>query len=170
MIDAPRLIRSARQRAALSQEALARRAGTRQSAVSAYESGRRAPGLATLERLLAAAGFEIEVALREASPAARLPDTPLARRLARHRDEIVAVAAAYGGTDVRVFGSVARGEADASSDLDLLVDLPPRTGIIALGTIAREVERLVGERTDVVPTAALRPDVRSRILAEAIPL
>jgi uncharacterized protein len=65
---------------------------------------------------------------------------------------------------------VARGEADAASDLDLLVDLPVWTGVIALGNTAREVERLVGVRTDVVPTEALRPGVRSRILAEAVPL
>jgi uncharacterized protein len=168
VIEAAALIRTARQRSGLSQDALARRAGTRQSAVSAYESGRRAPSVATLERLLAAAGHRLEVTLVEAAPS--LPNTPLARRLARHRDEIVAAAAAFGGTNVRVFGSVVRGEAGPSSDLDLLVDLPPRTGMIALGTIAREVERLVGVRTDVVPAAALRPDVRSRILAEAIPL
>jgi uncharacterized protein len=169
VIDAGSLIRTARQRAGLSQDTVARRAGTRQSAVSAYESGRRAPSLATLERLLAAAGFAIEVGLVEAAQPT-LPDTPLTRRLARHREEILAVTAAYGGTHVRVFGSVARGEADASSDLDLLVDLPVRTGIIALGNMAREVERLVGVRTDVVPTEALRPDVRSRILAEAVAL
>ena len=168
MIEAAGLIRTARQRSGLSQDALARRAGTRQSAVSAYESGRRAPSVATLERLLAAAGHRLEVTLVEAAPT--LPNTPLARRLARHRDEIVAAAAAFGGTHVRVFWSVARGEAGPSSDLDLLVELPPRTGMIALGTIAREVERLVGVRTDVVPAAALRPEVRGRILAEAIPL
>lgn len=168
MIDAAGLIRTARQRAGLSQHVLARRAGTGQSAVSAYESGLRAPSLATLERLLAAAGYAAEIALTEAPPG--LPDTAVARRLTLHRDAIVAVAAAFGGTDVWVFGSVARGEAGAASDLDLLVDLPPRTGIIALGTIAREVERLVGVRTDVVPTAALRPEVRDRVLDEAIPL
>lgn len=170
MIDAAALVHSARRRAGLSQETLARRAGTRQSAVSAYESGRRAPSIATLERLLAAAGFAIEVGLVEVSPPASLPDTSLTRRLALHRAEILAVTAAYGGTHVRVFGSVARGEADATSDLDLLVDLPLRTGIIALGKMARDVERLVGVRTDVVPTGALRPDVRSRVLAEAVPL
>jgi uncharacterized protein len=165
------LLRETRHRAGLTQAELASRSGTRQSAVSAYERGRREPGLGTLRRLLAAAGYELE--LRATSSEVRhpkLPDSPVARRLAAHRGAILAAVADYGGSNVRIFGSVARGDAGPTSDLDLLVDLPERTGMLTLGRIAQGVERLVGVETDVVPAAALRPDLRDRVLAEAVPL
>ncbi len=168
-MNAAFLIREARTRAGLTQAALAERAGTRQNAVSAYELGRRIPSLVTLTRLVRAAGYEIEAALVDA-PEAALPNTPVARRLASQRREIIAVAARYGAHNVRVFGSVVRGDGTSESDIDLLVDMPPRTGILTLGAIAREVERLIGVRADVVPSSALRPELRERILAEAIPL
>ena len=165
------LLRETRRRAGLTQAHLAARSGTRQSAVSAYETGRREPGLGTLRRLLAATGHELQ--LRATSSIVRhptLPDSPLARRLAADRDAILAAVAEFGGSNVRVFGSVARGDAGPTSDLDLLVDLPERTGVLTLGRIAQRVERLVGVETDVVPAAALRPELRDRVLAEAVPL
>ena len=168
-MNAGALIRSARQQAGLTQEALARRAGTRQSAVSAYEAGRREPSLATLIRLVRATGFELEGSLVAAAPEP-LAATELGRRLLEHRRAIREAVAADGGTNVRVFGSVARGEATADSDLDLLVDLPLRTGILTIGAIARDVERVAGVATDVVPSHALRSEVRERILEEAVAL
>jgi uncharacterized protein len=168
-MDAANLIREARSRAGLTQAALAERAGTRQSAVSAYESGKRVPSVDTLTRLVGAAGYRIEAALVVASDGS-LPNTPVAQRLTSHRREIIEAAAQYGARNVRVFGSVARGDGTSGSDIDLLVDLPPRTGILTLGAIAREVERLTGVPADVVPASALRPELRDRILAEAIPL
>jgi len=165
------LLRETRHRAGLTQAELALRSGTRQSAISAYETGRLEPGLGTLRRLLAAAGYELELcATPSGLPHPRLPDSPLARRLATERDAILAAVADHGGSNVRVFGSVARGDAGATSDLDLLVDLPERTGVLTLGRIAQRVERLVGVETDVVPAAALRPELRDRVLAEAVPL
>jgi len=122
-----------------------------------------------LRRLLSAAGFDLELRLVETDGDA-MRRTELGERVTRHREAIVAVVAAHGGRHVRVFGSVARGEAGRDSDLDLLVDLPERTGILTLGRIARDVERIVGVRTDVVPLAALRPEVRDEVLAEAVPL
>jgi len=141
------LLRQARERAALTQAELARRAGTRQSAISAVETGLRDPGVGTLRRLLAAAGFDVELRLIAAGD--RSEDRLRRTRIGEH---------------------VARGEAGGSSDLDLLVELPARTSILTLGRIAREVERIVGVETDVVPEAALRPEVRARVLAEAVPL
>jgi uncharacterized protein len=165
------LLRKTRHRAGLTQAELASRSGTRQSAISAYETGRREPGLGTLRRLLAATGHELE--LRATSSSIRhpmLPDSPLARRLTANRDAIRAAVADHGGSNVRVFGSVARGDAGPTSDLDLLVDLPEKTSVLTLGRIAQRVERLVGVETDVVPATALRPELRARVLAEAVPL
>lgn len=128
--------------------------------------------MGTLRRLLAAAGFDIEVRLIEVGggPGDRLRRTETGDRVARNREAILAAIAAHGGRNVRVFGSVARGEAGGGSDLDLLVELPARTGILTLGRIARDVERIVGVEIDVVPEPALRPEVRARVLAEAVPL
>ena len=134
-------------------------------------TGRRGPSIPTLARLLAAAGFELRLeAVVAPRPVTSLTDSPLSRRIASRRDEIVALIDRHGGCNVRVVGSVARGDANATSDLDLLVDLPSRTGILTLGRIAREVEAIVGIATDVVPEASLRPEVRARVLAEAVPL
>lgn len=172
MISAPGdLIRDARRRSALTQAELARRAGTRQSAVSAYETGKREPSISTLQRLLAAAGFDLQLQITESSVASkRLPTSLLAQRLEARRDDVIATIERYGGRNVRVFGSLARGNATPESDLDLLVDLPPQTGILTLGRIARDVEAIMGLETEVVPTASLRAAVRDHVLAEAIPL
>jgi len=96
--------------------------------------------------------------------------TELGDRVARCREAILAAVAAHGGRAVWVFGSVARGEVSGGSDLDLLIDLPERTGILTLGRIARDVERIVGVETDVVPLAALRPEIRGEVLAQAVAL
>ena len=172
MISAPGdLIRDARRRSALTQAELARRAGTRQSAVSAYETDKREPSISTLQRLLAAAGFDLQLQITESSVASkRLPTSLLAQRLEARRDDVIATIERYGGRNVRVFGSLARGNATPESDLDLLVDLPPQTGILTLGRIARDVEAILGLETEVVPTASLRAAVRDHVLAEAIPL
>jgi len=164
MSDASTLLRDARRRASLTQAEWARRADTSQSAISAYESGRRDPSSATLVRLLAAAGFELQL-----SPAPA-PNANLPARIAAHRAEIIAIIERFGGRTPRVFGSFARGEATESSDLDLLVDLPERTGMLTLGRIAEAIEALVGIDTDVVPAASLRANVRAQVLTEAIAL
>jgi predicted nucleotidyltransferase len=100
----------------------------------------------------------------------RLPPSPLTQRLEARRDDVIAAIERYGGRNVRVFGSLARGDGTPESDLDLLVDLPPQTGILTLGRIARDVEAIMGLETEVVPTASLRAAVRDHVLAEAIPL
>jgi predicted nucleotidyltransferase len=72
---------------------------------------------------------------------------------------------------VRVFGSVARGEDTAESDVDLLVDFPVRErGLLPLLTLAAQVERLVGRRVDVAGVEVMVDPVRDRALAEAMPL
>lgn len=165
------IIREARRRARLSQTDLARRAGVAQSVISAYETERREPGLRTLLRLVEATGQRLALDL---TPARRdrlgLPDTRLGRRLRRHRRAVIDTAARRGARDVRVFGSVARGEDSDTSDIDLLVDLEGRVGLVTLAGLARELSELLGVDVDVVPARSLKPEIRQRVSAEAITL
>lgn len=165
------MIREARIRARLSQTDLARRAGVAQSVISAYESDQREPGIRTLSKLIEATGHELAV---ELVPAPRnrlgLPDTPLGRRLRRHRRAVLALAKRRGAHHVRVFGSVARGEDTVSSDIDLLVDLDDSVGLVALAGLSRELSDLLQVAVDVVPASTLKPTVRGTVLAEAIDL
>jgi predicted nucleotidyltransferase len=69
-----------------------------------------------------------------------------------------------------VFGSVARGEDDPDSDIDLVVDLAHGTGLVGLATLQRELASVLGTSVDVAPSDSLRPAVRDAVEAEAIPL
>lgn len=84
-----------------------------------------------------------------------------------HRREILALAANYGVTDVRVFGSMARGDAGEASDVDLLVKPLPGTSLMDLGGLLMDVQDLLGRRVDVVSERALAPQIRERVLREA---
>ena len=87
-----------------------------------------------------------------------------------HRTEILALAERRGLCDVRVFGSMVRGDADETSDVDLLVTLPAgRTGL-ALGGLLIDVRKLLQRRVDVVTERGLHPALRERVLKEARPL
>ncbi len=86
------------------------------------------------------------------------------------RDEVLRIAAQYGAHNVRIFGSVARGEADSASDLDVLVDLEPGRSLFDLGGLLMELQELFGCRVDVVTEQGLRPRIRERVLREATPL
>src|SRR3954469_185610 len=104
------LIRDARRQARLSQTDLARRAGVAQSVISAYESDRREPGMAMLSKLIEATGHQLTLNV-EPLPDRRLglPDSPLGRRVRRHRRAVLDLAARRKIHNIRVFGSVARG-------------------------------------------------------------
>jgi hypothetical protein len=164
------VLRDARRRAGISQVELGRRAGVTQSVVSAYESGGRQPSLPTLERLVEAAGFELAITLRQPRSGAPLGAARLGRRLARSRRRVHDIAAAYGLSNVRVFGSVARGEDGPDSDVDLLVDVAPGVGLLRLARCTRDLEKLLDARVDLVPASDLKPGVASAVLADARPL
>ena len=165
------VLREARKRARLSQADLGRRSGIAQSVISAYESGRREPGVRTLARLVEATGHHLELdVVPVPDRQLGLPDTPLGRRLRRHRRAVLETAARRGAHDVRVFGSVARGDDAAVSDVDLLVSLDRGVGVVALAALKRELSELLGVDVDVVPVDALKKRIRVEVLAEAIPL
>ncbi len=170
-MDAGALLREARTRAGLSQSDLARRAGVPQSVVSEYEAGKREPALPTLARLVEGTGHQLSLELLRTDPSVRgLPNTPLGRRLRRHRRALIAAAAAAGGSNLRVFGSVARGEDTPSSDVDLLIDLPGDTGLFALLALEEAFQRILHVEVDLATSEGLKPRVRAEALTEAIAL
>jgi predicted nucleotidyltransferase/DNA-binding XRE family transcriptional regulator len=170
-MEAGALLREARSRVDLSQAELARRAGVSQSVVSEYESGKRQPAVPTLARLVAATGHELTLGLVRSDPSVRgLPDTPLARRLRQHRKALLDAVVAAGGSNLRVFGSVARGEDSPDSDVDLLVDLPENTSLFAVLALEGTLERILKVKVDLAPVSSLKPRVRAEALADAVPL
>ena len=91
--------------------------------------------------------------------------------LHEHREEIRAAAERVGARNVRVFGSVARGEDTPESDVDLLVDFPARErGLLPLLTLAEQVEQIVGRPVDVAAVEVMAHLAREQALAEAVPL
>lgn len=87
--------------------------------------------------------------------------------LHRQRAAILQAAASYGADDLRLFGSVVRGEDRSDSDIDLLVHLQPGHGLMALARLSLALEALLGRRVDVVTEGGLPPTVRHAVLAEA---
>ena len=86
------------------------------------------------------------------------------------RQDILRAAAARGARNVRVFGSVARGEADENSDVDFLVDMEPGRSLFDLSGLLADLQDILGRRVDVGTEKGLRERVRDRILNEAVPL
>ncbi|MEW6352567.1 MAG: nucleotidyltransferase family protein [Thermodesulfobacteriota bacterium] len=86
------------------------------------------------------------------------------------REEILRLAAKYGARNVRVFGSVARGEATPESDVDLLVNFEPGTTLIDHSALMRELTNLLGLDVQVVSERGLRPRVKERVMRDAVPL
>jgi len=86
------------------------------------------------------------------------------------RDEIIGLAARHGAINVRVFGSVARGEARPDSDVDFLVDLESGRSLFDLGGLLTDLQNLLGCKVDVVTERGLRARVRERVKREAVPL
>lgn len=90
--------------------------------------------------------------------------------LADKRDEILRLAELHGARNVRVFGSVARGEAGPDSDVDFLVDMPRGRTLLDLVGLWQDLEELLGKKVDVVVDGGINPHRAERILAEARPL
>jgi predicted nucleotidyltransferase len=86
------------------------------------------------------------------------------------RQEILTIAARYGASNVRLFGSVARGDDRPQSDIDLLVEMAPGRSLLDLVGLCQDLEGLLQRTVDVLTDASLHPALRERILAEARPL
>jgi uncharacterized protein len=105
-----------------------------------------------------------------AEPSSTAEVGPSIEDLSRVRGQILAVAARHGASNVRVFGSVARGEADAASDIDFLVDFEPGRSLLDLAALLVDLEDLLGHPVDVVTEPGLKARIRQRVLAEAVPV
>jgi predicted nucleotidyltransferase len=90
--------------------------------------------------------------------------------LHERRADILSIAARHGAYNVRVFGSVARGEDNAESDVDFLVDLQNDRSLFDVGGLLLDLQNLLGRNVDVVTEKALHWYIRDRVLAEAKPL
>lgn len=90
--------------------------------------------------------------------------------LKSRRKEVLQIAAKHGACNVRVFGSVARGEADSKSDIDLLVEFKRGTTLLSHAALILELEELLGIKVDVVSERGLRERIRERVLREAVAL
>ncbi len=86
------------------------------------------------------------------------------------RDEILRLATKYGAYNVRVFGSVARGEARPDSDIDFLVELEAGHSLLDQGGLLMDLQTLLGCEVDVVTELGMKERMRSQVLAEAVPL
>lgn len=93
---------------------------------------------------------------------------PSIEQLKAQRQEIVRLAAQHGAKNVRVFGSVVRGDADADSDVDFLVELEPGRSLFDLGGLLMDLEGLLHCGVDVVTVNGLRQRIRQRVLQEAV--
>lgn len=90
--------------------------------------------------------------------------------LRRRRLEILALAARFGATDVRVFGSVARGQDREDSDVDLLVRFERGRSLLDHAGLELALQQLLGRQVEVASEGGLRPRYRDRIMAEAVPV
>ena len=92
-----------------------------------------------------AAGLDLAVSVRKPPDPTRVLTGPVGRIVRQRRRELVEVAAAHGVSNLRVFGSVARGQDRPDSDVDLLADLPPSLGLLGLGRLQEELESVLGD-------------------------
>ncbi|MHB8296384.1 MAG: nucleotidyltransferase domain-containing protein [Acidimicrobiales bacterium] len=137
----------------LTQAGVAARVGTSQSAISRYEAGISVPRRSTFHRVLSACG------VRRASAA-----------LADNEVELLEKLSSSGVTEAWVFGSVARGEDDAASDIDILVEATPPLSLFKMIRLEQELEELLGAPVDVGTLDSLKPRVAERVLPGLKPL
>lgn len=145
-------LRAERRAAGMSQSQVARAAKVSQPNLSAYENGRRSPSPEVLVRIRAA-----------------LAGRPSAR-VAAHRQGIHDLVAKHHASRPQVFGSLARGEDRPGSDVDLLVEFSDDATLLDEVGLRLALVDLLGVEVDVVDVDALRPEIRERVLGEAVPL
>jgi uncharacterized protein len=99
-----------------------------------------------------------------------MPSIKLEQLLKEKREEILKIAAEHGACNVRIFGSVARGEADINSDIDFLIDLGENRSPWFPVRLIRDLEKLLGRKVDIATENGLKERIKERVLQEAIKL
>jgi len=94
----------------------------------------------------------------------------LEQLLSQKREDIMRAAQKHGARNVRVFGSVARGDDRPDSDVDFLVDMEPGRSLLDMGGLLMDLREMLGRNVDVVTERGLKTRIRNRVLEEAIPL
>ena len=94
----------------------------------------------------------------------------LNKTLNKNREKILRIAASYGARDLRVFGSVSRGEANTKSDIDILITLETGRSLLDIIALKEDLEDLLGCKVDVVTEDAVSPYIRDQILRDAVSL
>jgi predicted nucleotidyltransferase len=146
----------------MTQAELATAARVTQSVVSAYESGRRDPTIGTLERLISATGNTLDIRVKSYESGSLLTE------VLTRAEQIKSLAHSRGYTNIRVFGSVARRQETAHSDIDILVS--GVRGLLQLSGLRRDLVALLGREVDIVPDYALRHEYQAQALSEAVAL
>lgn len=98
------------------------------------------------------------------------PDVITRQTVSQHRDEILSIARRHGASDIRIFGSVARGDTSSASDLDLIVRLAPDRSMFDLGALVMDLQDLLKVKVDVISEAGMRQRFRDTVLHEAVAL
>ena len=137
-----------REIAGLSQAEIAHRIGTSQSAIAAYENGKRVPTKSTIQRILMAIGVCPSQILQVLW------------------DDVIDVVNEFGGDDSWIFGSIARHQDNVNSDIDLAVRFRPKTGLFAVAGMKQALEDLLGTNVDLLDVDALRPGRDDEIMTE----
>ncbi len=106
----------------------------------------------------------------EASQSLKDHDMGIDDIISEKREDILRIAEKYGARNVRVFGSVARGDAGPESDIDLLVDMEPDRSLFDMGGLLMDLQDLLGRKVDVVTEKSIYWLIRRRVLREARPL
>lgn len=162
-MTAAEIIRDTREKAGLTQAEFAERVGVTQSVVSAYERGRREPSYRTLVDFVSLAGSELSIVV-DYRP------TPTLAFVRSKKAELEAALEGRGAENIRVFGSVARGDAGPGSDVDLLVHLKDGVSPVRIVSMREEAALVLGMEVDVVPDVGLKHYAVKNIMAEAVEL
>ncbi len=94
----------------------------------------------------------------------------LEKLLKEKRQDILQLATQHGARQIRVFGSAARGESDAQSDIDFLVEMESGRSLLDMGGLLMDLQDLLGCKVDVVSVKGLKARIRDRVLKEAVPV
>ncbi len=99
-----------------------------------------------------------------------MASTTIEQAIRENRESIVRIAAKHGATNVRLIGSVARGEARPDSDIDLLVTWIDGTSLLDQASLVLELESLLGRKVDIASDGWVKPSIRESVYRDAIAL